>query len=397
MNPVRLNIAIAGAGIAGLSVATMLARHGARVTIYDQMEAPRPVGSGFVIQPTGAAVLDSMGLLRQAEARGQRIDRMLGRLSHSDRIVLDIGYSREKFGIAIQRVALFEILLDAAIKAGVSFETCSKVNGVESGERPILLLESGRAAAAADLVIDAMGANSPLGLRAEGTELEYGALWATVPWPTSGPFHSNLLEQRYVRASRMAGVLPVGTASEGAPQMATFFWSLRNRDFSAWQSTPREKWVEEVANIWPDAATFAQQAEPVHARYRHHTQSPFIGRNAVRIGDACHAASPQLGQGANMALLDAASLAYALQSEPDVEDALQQHANQRNMHIRLYQALSHVMTPFYQSDSQVLPLIRDLFIGPVSIVPGIRRIITTIVTGELTNPTHGLGLESGQR
>ena len=107
-----LEIAIAGAGIGGLSLAALLARHGANVTIYDQMAAPQPVGSGFVLQPTGSAVLAAMGLLDQVEQRGARIRRMHGKLSATGRTVLDVGYRNGASGIAIQRVALFDLLLD---------------------------------------------------------------------------------------------------------------------------------------------------------------------------------------------------------------------------------------------------------------------------------------------
>jgi 2-polyprenyl-6-methoxyphenol hydroxylase-like FAD-dependent oxidoreductase len=65
MKLVDLDVAIAGAGIGGLALAILLARAGCRVVVYDQMDAPRPVGSGFVLQPTGAAVLAKMGLLER--------------------------------------------------------------------------------------------------------------------------------------------------------------------------------------------------------------------------------------------------------------------------------------------------------------------------------------------
>ena len=50
-----------------------------------------------------------------------------------------------------------------------------------------------------------MGAGSPLGKK-PATELSYGALGATLPWPEAGPFAGNELEQRYHKASQMAGV-----------------------------------------------------------------------------------------------------------------------------------------------------------------------------------------------
>lgn len=392
MKLAALEVAIAGAGIGGLSLAAMLARHGARVVVYDQMAAPQPVGSGFVLQPTGAAVLARMDLLEKVRARGARITRMHGRLADAGKTVLDVRYRPGQHGIAIQRVALFDLLLEAAVSAGVIFETASRTADVHDGERPSIILEGGRKTAPADIVVDAMGANSPLGHKA-AAELGYGALWATVPWISGGPFHPELLEQRYHKASRMAGVLPVGTTRAGAPEMATFFWSIRNEDIDAWRSAGRAAWIEDVRTLWPEAGHFAEIAEPVHARYRHHTRSPLAGRRIVRVGDAWHATSPQLGQGANMALLDAASFCVALSGAETAEDALRTHLRQRQIHIRRYQALSLLLTPFYQSDSHILPLIRDLMTGPTSRLPIVRDVITSLVTGELLDPVKRISME----
>jgi salicylate hydroxylase len=244
---------------------------------------------------------------------------------------------------------------------------------------------------AADLVVDAMGASSPIG-HVPARELGYGALWATVPWPESGPFHAHELEQRYRRASHMAGVLPVGTARDGAPPMATFFWSLRNGDINKWRSAGRAAWIDAVAALWPEAASLAEIAEPVHARYRHHTRKPIAGRSVIRIGDAWHATSPQLGQGANMALIDAASLTLALSRAPTLADALSLHLRQRGPHVWLYQTLSLVLTPFYQSDSLVLPAMRDIAIGPTTRLPLVRQLVSRLVTGDFLGPIERIGL-----
>lgn len=387
-----LDIAIAGAGIGGLSLAALLARRGARVTIHDQMSAPQPVGSGFVLQPTGAAVLSRMGLLERVEARGARISRMHGRLSGNGRTVLDVSYRPGAYGIAIQRVALFDLLLHEAIGAGVRFETSSRVVGIDAGSAPRLVLANGTRTAAADLAVDAMGANSPIAART-ATELGYGALWATVPWPADDRFRADELEQRYRRASQMAGVLPVGTANDSAMPMATFFWSIRNRDFEAWRTAGRAAWIDAVRSFWPEAEMLAAHAEPVHARYRHLTRTPVAGLKTVKIGDAWHATSPQLGQGANMALLDAASLASALCREATLEDALARHLAQRRLHIGFYQLLSRILTPFYQSDSTILPVSRDMLIGPATKLPLVRSLITTLVTGELLDPVGRIALD----
>ena len=46
----RLNVAIVGAGFAGLASAVLLARQGHRVTVYEKFREPRAVGAGILIQ-----------------------------------------------------------------------------------------------------------------------------------------------------------------------------------------------------------------------------------------------------------------------------------------------------------------------------------------------------------
>lgn len=59
---VRHHIAIAGCGPAGLATALLLHRDGHHVTLFERFDAPRPVRSGLMIQPTGLAVLRQLGL-----------------------------------------------------------------------------------------------------------------------------------------------------------------------------------------------------------------------------------------------------------------------------------------------------------------------------------------------
>jgi len=75
------DIAVVGAGPAGLAVATLLARAGHRVVVHERFDQAAPVGAGFMLQPTGLAVLDTMGLTAEVEALAQPIDRLFGRCS----------------------------------------------------------------------------------------------------------------------------------------------------------------------------------------------------------------------------------------------------------------------------------------------------------------------------
>lgn len=379
----RRDAAVLGMGIGGLSTAALLARRGWRVTLYDRMTTPGPVGSGFVLQPTGLEVLEAMGLADAVAARGAPIRRMLGKAHPSGRTVLDVGYAGGRHGLAVQRTALFGILHAAATEAGVAFELGRTVVGVEGDHACRPVVDTMSHMPAYDLVVDAMGCRSP---NHEGVhEIGYGALWASVPWSAATTFDDATLEQRYQRASRMAGVLPVGSAHEGAPAMATVFWSVRN-------DAPTEAWRDEAARMWPDMEPLLAHAKPVHARYRHHTRRALASRRAIRIGDAWHATSPQLGQGANMALIDALSLDAALARTNDVDRALRDHVSRRRTHVRLYQSLSRILTPFYQSDGRLLPMVRDHVVAPMLSRRGLTHaVISALVAGGVGDPIGRIG------
>ncbi len=116
------------------------------------------------------------------------------------------------------------------------------------------------------------------------------------------------------------------------------------------------------------------------------------GPGLAHVGDAWRSSSPQLGQGANMALLDAYALALALREAPDVQDALAGFIRRRRTHAALYHLLSAMFTPVYQSDSLILPVIRDLVMGPISKLWPATVIQAAMVSGLVGSPLRPLGL-----
>ena len=91
--PKPLHVAICGAGPAGLSAALALHAGGHRISIFDQFERPRALGSGLILQPAGLAVLDWLGLGDRMRGLGARIDRLYGKACSTDRVVLDVRYA----------------------------------------------------------------------------------------------------------------------------------------------------------------------------------------------------------------------------------------------------------------------------------------------------------------
>ena len=149
--------------------------------------------------------------------------------------------------------------------------------------------------------------------------------------------------------------------------------------------------------IWPETEPLLQQItsheQLSFVRYRHRTlPTPIGGQKLVHIGDAWHATSPQLGQGANMALLDAWALSETLRTEPDILKALQHYRKLRSRHVRLYQTMSWMFTPVYQGDSRWLPFARDWLAAPISRVWPAPNILAAMVAGIVGSPLKTLGL-----
>jgi salicylate hydroxylase len=391
------SLAIAGCGIAGLACAALLAREGRRVVVYDRLDAPEPLGSGLILQPVGLAVLDEIGAGARIRALGAPISRLYGRSEPSGKVVLDVRYralgADAPLGLAVHRGALFEVLYDAAVAAGVEMIASHEV--VASQGDGTLAFAGGRTSPTFDLVIDALGVRSPLS-RAPKSPLPYGALWASLDWPDDqAGFDGGVLEQRYVEARKMVGVLPIGRLPQGARRQAAFFWSLRHVDRAAWESAGLAAWKDEARTLWPATAPLLDQItrrdQLVFATYAHRTMASPVSRGVVHVGDSWHCASPQLGQGANMALLDALALATALAGNGDLEEALGEYARMRVWHIRLYQLASWMFTPAYQSDSAFLAGVRDHLMSPLSRTPPMPAILAGLVSGVLGAPLGAMG------
>lgn len=385
-------IAIAGCGVAGLAAAALLRWQGADVVIYDKLAAPQPVGSGIILQPVGLHVLDRIGVGDELRRRGARIERLFGKAAPSQRTVLNVRYDalgpHAPTGVGVHRGALFEALFGAAKRSGAGFEPNNDVIGVEDGR---LRFAGGRVSARFDLVIDALGARSPLSPRPKAP-LPFGALWASLDW--AGGFDPHALEQRYERARKMVGVLPIGRVRDDGAQQAALFWSLKHADYTAWRGADIAEWKQDVLALWPETAPLLAQIsrheDLVFAVYAHRTMRDPVSRHAVHVGDAWHCTSPQLGQGANMALLDAFALSEALQRQSNLEAALGEYARMRLWHIRLYQAASYLFTPAYQSDSVAIAWLRDAVMAPLTQVWPAPQLLAALVAGAWGGPLKAL-------
>jgi salicylate hydroxylase len=402
MRPIR--IAIAGAGTAGLAVAAFLARDGHLVQLFERFEEPKPLGAGLLLQPTGLACLARLGLDGIALDYGQVVKSIYGDTSGGVRI-LQLSYRElgaHVFGLGIHRGALFALLHAEVVRLGIALTTATEIACSRcTAEGRILIDRQHNEHGIFDLVVDATGVRSPL--RAADAAIRrdrpypYGAVWGSLAEPADWP-HKDRLLQRYEGCHSMVGMLPIGRAPGGLGRLIALFWSLQVRDRARWQAAGLEPWKARVMELCPaaepllaqinslDDMTFASYADMQLGRRR--------GPRIVFIGDAGRGLSPQLGQGANLALIDAATLADSLRQTTSIEAALGLYTTARRRHGRFYALASRWLTPFFQSDSRWAARLRDVAFPLMGQVPYLRqqmaRTLSGMKTGIFTHVDPGI-------
>ena len=396
-----LSIAIVGYGTAGQALAILLSRDGHKVEVFERAPEPGPVGAGFLLQPTGLQVLWQMGLLPLALRYGSPVKRLYGE-TPSGRGVMDMRYQgldARMYGLGMQRGALFALLADAWEGVG-GMHRGTRVTSVDHDTGRVSD-EYGRQHGPFDLVVAADGSASQLRQQVSPSRIDrvypWGALWCLVPrgeWPWPDE-----LRQRYVAARKMIGLLPVGTRPGDDVPRLSFFWSLPRSDFDAWQSRGMAAWLTEVTGIWPQAGTQLESvtecSQMARASYRDAIQKNWRRGRLVLAGDAAHSMSPQLGQGVNMALMDAMALRDALRSEPHLDDALAQYQSVRRRHVSIYHFWSHWLTPLFQSERDLVARVRDASFLPLGKLPGGRSHMLRILSGTQQGWFGTLALQPG--
>lgn len=411
-----LSVAIVGAGTAGAAAATLLARQGHRVTVLERVARPGPVGAGITLQPTGQAALRALGVLDEVVARGAVVERLT--CARADgRSLIELAYADldpRLCGLGVHRGTLFHVLLAAMQAAGAELRCGVAITGSQlDGAGRWLTSEEGERLGPYQLVIAADGSVCELhgcAPRVQSRAYPWGALWL-VAEDTAGFAAERRIHQIVDGAHTMLGFLPTGCAPShggegagegaaagagavagsgdrglGGKQVVSMFWSLRADRVDAWRAAGLSPWRDRVLRLEPRAEGLLDSIddlEPVlFARYRDVAMWPWHGERIVFLGDAAHATSPQLGQGANLALLDAVALAEELAGigERELPAALAAYSAARRRQLAFYQLATRALTPLFQSDSRLLAWLRDrAFPASRWLRPLRRRMVRTMV------------------
>lgn len=323
-------ITVLGAGIAGLAVATALARQGADVVVLERADAIREVGAGLQISPNGVAVLRALGLVEALAARSGRARAVVLRdFRHGNRVLkLDLERQAKDY-FFVHRADLVDILARAARAAGVQIRLLHEVTRLDfDGARPALITAQG-ARASSDIVIGADGLHSVVRAALNGAV---------------APGFTGQVAWRAVIPAR--GRVPAEAHIHMGPHRHLVHYPLRGGELiNIVAVEEREAWVEEGWNRPGDPdrmrAVFAdfggevpRLLEQVHSvnlwgLFRHPVAERWYRGSAAILGDAAHPTLPFMAQGANMALEDAWVLAAALTRHPEPEAAFASYQAER--------------------------------------------------------------------
>lgn len=372
-------VAVVGFGIAGAAVAALLARAGHRVTAFERAADLRTEGGGIVVQPAGQRVLDRLEILAAVRSRAAVITRLTATRS-GGRPLIDLDYAEVAPGcvaLGMRRGCLAEALHAAALRAGVEVRFGRPVEAATQTATGVTLRGAGPTPGPFDLVVATDGVHSRLRAAspAPARATRYGSLWVTVR-AESGPTG---VQRHYLRGGQLLGLLPVGGGQ------TTLFWGIRRVGLDAWRRGGLGRWKAEVAAVSPEAGPVLDAIDSLdQVRFALHAEvvlDRWVDGRVVFLGDAAHAMSPHLGQGASLALGDAARLASALAAFPRWEDALRDFAHARQRHVRFYSQVLRLLTPLLDGPPGPLAWCRDRALRWSSQQPRLRREMLAGVVG----------------
>jgi salicylate hydroxylase len=314
------NVAIVGAGVAGLTAALSLARHGIESDIFEQAEMLTEVGAGLQISPNASRILRDLGVLdalTDVWMEPKAIRLVSGRSLREIAAVPSGDFARERWGApygTLHRATLQDALLRA----------------VEAN--PLCRVHFGRRfdAAAPSTFLD-----RDVGL-VVGADGVWSKVRSLVPGSALPKFSGNIAWRFVVpeadapavfdRSSVTAFVGPAAHLVCYPLKEAAVFNIVAicagngiGHDWNATASASQRSLMQRHFSGWNKALTgmLDRQVDPtIWPLYEVGTGRWHNGRDTVLIGDAAHAMMPFAAQGAAMAIEDAFELAGAIAQQP---------------------------------------------------------------------------------
>ncbi len=378
-----MKVVIVGAGIGGLSSGIALGRAGHEVTILEKRAHFKVEGAGVVLGPNVMTAVRLLGLTADLKDVGREVTGM--NITNARGDVLGRSHYRvsglPEPGVALHRSRLHEVLRShfaGELRFGTALERLA------FADRPELVVDG--APLSCDLLIGADG------IRSQVRQALFPAFVTRYSGVTCFRFvvdkqWTNEVFEMWGPGKRV-GVVPIG-------QGKTYVFlamNARARASAPWTS------LEEFRQRWsafgsPGAEAIAAVTDfgmLLHDDLEDGLAPKFYGPGVALLGDAAHAVTPNMGQGAGLAIEDACCLANVLGGTRPLEEALADYERLRRPRAKWILERSFSFGRLAQMTSPIGRWFRDLAVRltPASVNErALRRIVTDMPGVPL--PTEG--------
>jgi len=334
MNKAR--ITIVGGGIGGMTAAIALQQQGFMVTLAEAAPAFGEVGAGVTLSPNAMKGYVQLGISERVAAAG--VEPNSQRIQHwqDSRVlrVMDRSDMRAKYGapyVYIHRADLHAILVDAAATAGVKLLTDAAAVAVEGST---VVLHDGRRLEG-ELIIGADGLKSVVRRLFEPVSAHFTG---HVAWRALAPVDDRLAELAqwpgiHIGPGRMVVRYPV----RGSKILNMVFFARQEGWVQdGWTIPASRADLEQTFAGWAPEVQAMIAAAPEDKLYkwainaRKPLKSWVIEDKIALLGDAAHAMTPFLGQGAACAIEDAIVLSRALGVSNNIGEGLRRYVAARH-------------------------------------------------------------------
>lgn len=316
---------IVGCGIAGPVLAMFLQRAGINPIVYEGRPEPKDEAGAFLnLAPNGLAELDTLGIKGDIEGYGTPTTGIVF-LNHRGK---RLGKNPETT-VLLKRGVLNKGLREAALRRGVAIEFGKRLGDVEiTPQRTVIARFEDGSEARGDFLVGCDGIHSRT----------RQSIMPNAPQPTytgvidSGAFTRNSSVPPSEGVMRMTFGLEGFFGYQVAPSGEVYWFenfSLPNGpDRGKLEAVPDEEWRQRLLDAHRhDHALIAEIIRSTEGGigrwpvYEMPSMPTWYEGAVCLIGDAAHATSPHVGQGASMAMEDAVVLAKSLRDVPDTEEA----------------------------------------------------------------------------
>ncbi|EHD22118.1 Zeaxanthin epoxidase [Brenneria sp. EniD312] len=355
---------IVGTGIGGLSCGIALKKIGWSVQFFEKSDSLRTTGSGLSVMSNASAAMKTLlDIDLKLEKYGAEIRNF--EIRHKSGLLLkrlpfqEIAQEQGAPSVCLSRHNLQQALLDQLGEADIFFN--ARIDRFLETEDAVQVSLADGTTCSGDILIGADGYYSAVrdAIKTESVIHEAGYIcWLSLVKYAASQITLGYVVHYWGEGKRI-GIIDIGGGW-------VYWWgtaNMSNQEAQGWTGTNKD--VAAVYSGWPDIVKNIILATPsdailtVDAKDRSFPEIWTRGRVTL-LGDAAHPMLTSLGQGAGMAIEDAAVLAYALKNTDDYGAALRNYEEMRKPRARSIANASRALSDVEQYDRFVPRLKRDI-------------------------------------